>query len=304
MPNDSMLAAQAALQSGTNSLATATTNRATRKWNEKMYAKQREDSLADWTRQNEYNSPQAQMKRLQEGGLNPNLVYGNGADATAGPVRSTDVKSWNPSAPQINIPAMTQAFMGQYDMEMKMAQTDNLRTQNTVLLQEVLLKAAQVIATTTGTENQKFDLALKNELKENSIEVARASLDKIKADTQSTLDENERRAAMQAPNLLTAAENVLNMRSQRASNAAQREEIAARIVNLKKDTRLKELDIALKEQGIQPSDAAWLRMLTQLVNGNSNLLEKVNERLPGKAIPQDKRFPGQDPLRDILDLFR
>lgn len=31
-----------------------------------------------WNRQNEYNTPSAQMERLQAAGLNPNLVYGNG----------------------------------------------------------------------------------------------------------------------------------------------------------------------------------------------------------------------------------
>lgn len=43
-----------------------------------MYARQRADSLADWQRTNEYNSPEAQMRRLKQAGLNPNLVYGDG----------------------------------------------------------------------------------------------------------------------------------------------------------------------------------------------------------------------------------
>lgn len=34
--------------------------------------------LAMWNKQNEYNSPEAQMLRLQQAGLNPNLVYGTG----------------------------------------------------------------------------------------------------------------------------------------------------------------------------------------------------------------------------------
>jgi hypothetical protein len=46
-----------------------------------MYNRQRQDSLSDWNMQNEYNSPEAQMRRLKEGGLNPNLVYGQGAVA-------------------------------------------------------------------------------------------------------------------------------------------------------------------------------------------------------------------------------
>ena len=34
--------------------------------------------LEMWQRMNEYNAPSAQMSRLQEAGLNPNLVYGTG----------------------------------------------------------------------------------------------------------------------------------------------------------------------------------------------------------------------------------
>lgn len=37
-----------------------------------------EQQVAMWNRQNEYNSPSAQMSRLKDAGLNPHLVYGNG----------------------------------------------------------------------------------------------------------------------------------------------------------------------------------------------------------------------------------
>lgn len=46
-----------------------------------------------WNMQNEYNHPRQQMQRLQEAGLNPNLVYGggvSGASGQAGPVGRPD----------------------------------------------------------------------------------------------------------------------------------------------------------------------------------------------------------------------
>ena len=77
------------INTAANVIAQSSTNRKTREWNEKMYAMQRQDALADWRMQNEYNHPSAQMARLREAGLNPNLVYGKGADATmAAPIRS------------------------------------------------------------------------------------------------------------------------------------------------------------------------------------------------------------------------
>ena len=37
-----------------------------------------------WKMQNEYNSPKAQMQRLQEAGLNPNLIYGDSVSGATG----------------------------------------------------------------------------------------------------------------------------------------------------------------------------------------------------------------------------
>lgn len=39
-------------------------------------------ALQNWQMENAYNSPANQMKRLQEAGLNPNLIYGNGTTST------------------------------------------------------------------------------------------------------------------------------------------------------------------------------------------------------------------------------
>lgn len=36
---------------------------------------------AQWNKQNEYNSPEAQMDRYRQAGLNPNLIYGNGVSS-------------------------------------------------------------------------------------------------------------------------------------------------------------------------------------------------------------------------------
>lgn len=55
------------------------TNRANRELAE--YAYQRD--LEMWNRQNEYNTPSAQMQRFKEAGLNPNLIYGQGTPGNA-----------------------------------------------------------------------------------------------------------------------------------------------------------------------------------------------------------------------------
>ena len=53
----------------------------------RRFAKQQADTawqreLEQWHRANEYNSPKAQMARLKAAGLNPNMVYGTGTQAS------------------------------------------------------------------------------------------------------------------------------------------------------------------------------------------------------------------------------
>lgn len=45
--------------------------------NSRVARLQNEFNIDMWNRTNEYNSPQAQMQRLSEAGLNPNLIYGS-----------------------------------------------------------------------------------------------------------------------------------------------------------------------------------------------------------------------------------
>lgn len=78
--------------------------------------------------QNEYNSPSSQMQRLQEAGLNPNLVYGSAAPAG---------QSGNASAPSgvanagasFNTPDIVAAALHAQQMETSEAQANSLNAQ-------------------------------------------------------------------------------------------------------------------------------------------------------------------------------
>ena len=47
-------------------------------YNKKAASKQNDYQWSFWNANNDYNSPASVMQRLEEAGLNPNLVYGNG----------------------------------------------------------------------------------------------------------------------------------------------------------------------------------------------------------------------------------
>ena len=76
-----------------NNQAIDATNQANIAYANQAYTRSRKDSLEDWNRQNEYNSPEAQMRRFKAAGLNPNLIYGQ--TNTAAPVRSAEYKTPN-----------------------------------------------------------------------------------------------------------------------------------------------------------------------------------------------------------------
>lgn len=126
-------------------------NRQNFKRSMQMYNVQRQDALADWNMQNQYNSPEAQMRRLREAGLNPNLVYGNGADATS----SSMPRQSNIAPAQVDLSQIGGAVnnymniaQAQQDMVFKNQQVDNLKEQNELLKVTKMLKQNQIITET------------------------------------------------------------------------------------------------------------------------------------------------------------
>lgn len=304
MPDPTLIAAAASgIQNmGTqlfNAGMTGIMNRKARKWQEKMYARQREDALSDWMMQNEYNHPSSQMARLREANLNPNLVYGNGVTTEGGNIRSSDTGSWKPDTPRFDPSVASDSLMNYMDTQVKQAQIDNLRTANTVQLEDAALKRAQTANTNVNTANtaqttarSKFDLELASDLRETSVEAAKASLKKTQADTKFTLDQNERAQALQANTLQQGLENILTSRMNRAVSAEQKKHIQAQIDSVKKDIELKQLDINLKKSGVQPGDALWQRVMAQYLSGNKRLLNKiVPEKFPGEKRKWPKFVP-------------
>lgn len=233
-----------------------------------MYERQKRDNIEFWNMQNAYNSPAAQMKRFQEANLNPHLIYGQGNSGNASPVTTPDVQS-----PQFRSPEWGNAISGGgltlmnaiYDLDIKAAQIDNLETQNTVLLQEELYKRAQIKATMTAEERARFDLELESELRPISLEARKTALHKTKTDIDLSINEDTRRAALNASNVQEAAERIASMREQRANTRAERERIRETIQSLKRDNVLKDLDIELRKQGINPNDPMWARIVGRIL---------------------------------------
>lgn len=105
-------------------------NRLAREHAEKMYNQQKADNLEFWNLQNQYNSPEEQMRRLRQAGLNPNLVYGNGQVAN----QAESMKAPNAMQPNIapfrmDLSSIGDAINTYNNLQTSALQRDNLRSQ-------------------------------------------------------------------------------------------------------------------------------------------------------------------------------
>lgn len=138
----SLIAGGAALAGqGINAVSQGSMNRATRRWNEQQYEKQKQDNLDFWNLQNSYNSLQQQMARLSAAGLNPNLVYGNGsvANSTSAP-NVPSAMPYRPEAPSFNLP---QIFDSYFNVQSRQQQLSNEKQIGNNLALDALIKTEE-----------------------------------------------------------------------------------------------------------------------------------------------------------------
>lgn len=259
----------AILGQGANTWSTGRMNKKSRKWSEKMYDRQTADNIRFWDMQNKYNSPQEVMKRLQEAGLNPNLVYGNGNSVAQAP----NLQGADTPRPEFNAPTFDTGVLSQFfDVEQKQAQTDNLKAQTTVQQELAVLRAVE----TAGKAHENVSKNIKAQLDQNlfdvSMEVAKERLRKLKADTQYTLDSNERAQLLIKPQLQNAIEDILTKRLGREVSSQQ-------LRNLGLDFQVKQLDARLAKMGIRANDPFYAKAVGQIIG-------LILSKLDGKENPK------------------
>lgn len=94
-----------------------------------------------WSKVNKYNHPLAQMQRLKEAGLNPNLIYGSSPGSAVGNAQSiASGKQLQAEAPQYQFSNPMTPFM---DTRVKQAQTNNLKTQSNLNTANAIKSIAQ-----------------------------------------------------------------------------------------------------------------------------------------------------------------
>lgn len=241
-------------------------NRKNRKFAVERYNVERDNAKKDWDMQNTYNSPQQQMARLQQAGLNPNMVYGNGSAVNQAPEpNQSHTAPYRGEAPQVDLSAPVQGY---FDTQMQQVQLSNQAKQGTLLDAEYALKEAQKlnIEAETLTKNHNNDYLFGSS--ESRVALIKAQLARANA---GVIQDNWR----------------LNTYNPLQADAVRRDNANRTLKgsNLQADTRSKTLMANLQEAGISPNDPAWMRMITQFIQGDKKIptpkefKDMVNKRL-------------------------
>lgn len=277
IPIPLLVAGASLLGEGINAVSQGSQNRKDRAFAREQYDTQRRDALADWAMQNEYNSPASQMERLKAAGLNPNLVYGSGVNQVSQQVRSSNAAVPQGTAVKFN-PGST--LSDYQDAQVRQAQVDNLKVQNTVLLEEQKLKAAQTISTLAGVDLKQFEFDFKTQNRNVMLADAIYRMRKLfneanlfgeKVTTEQQMrtpmvEATKSRGQLTEQQIVESRQRVLNMVVQQTKTKAELDEVLQKIENLKRSGQLQELELKLRRMGVSWNDPAWQRKLIMLLN--------------------------------------
>lgn len=106
-----------------NNHAARKENERNREYNLKLAQMQNQWNVEQWQRENDYNTPMAQIQRLKEAGINPDMVYGGGIANTS--TSSPQMTAGAPSSPTplVGMPNAVDSYL---DSQLKQAQIDNI----------------------------------------------------------------------------------------------------------------------------------------------------------------------------------
>lgn len=155
---------------------------AKKSWERSSYSQDKafQHDIDMWNRQNEYNTPLAQMERYEAAGLNKNLIYSNGNPGNA------------TSAPSMHMAEAPKANSNlNFDKMMPFFQMRNLESQNALINAQTV--AAQADAENKGLLNIRYGI-------ENEYLPARlqAEVDKIREETKNIPYSNPVKSAVKS----------------------------------------------------------------------------------------------------------
>lgn len=230
-------------------------------FNKQMAEYQNQQNLAFWQMQNNYNTPARQVQRLQEAGLNPALIYGNGSTSTGNATSAIDAAKVN-AAPangmdwgDLGAADAAKAFISgqQMSLQNKLAQSqvDLQKAQEQEHLQKALESAARTANLNADTGNKLWQYNYNSDVEQ----LLKDQLATNVAFTKKNIQGVDSKIALNGSQISKIGEEINLIRSQVGVNYAQAanlrqsiEESAARIALMATNAAGNELDNRFKNE--------------------------------------------------------
>lgn len=210
--------------------AQANENALNRSYNLQLAQMQNHWNQAQWNLENAYNSPSAQMERMRQAGLNPDMIYGGGVSGNLS-ASSPTMTSGAPSSPMDWSALSSKKSLGQVALEA--AQLDNIQAQTDKV-------KAETVGQHYTNEALASDAKYRDAINEGEIAVKYATIrgidSNIAKDNQDMAESRQRTV-----NLQKECENIV----------LKGKEIRASISNLDAATASRKLEDALRTAEVQ-----------------------------------------------------
>lgn len=202
-------------------------------------------------RQNLYNSPEQQMGRFAQAGLNPNLIYGSGSGSAG---NQSGIAQYN--APRVDMhytPFQLPEMLSQYqEFQMRKAQIDNVNASTEEKRTNVANAVLSRLLTQVNTSRKQFDLDQLKQLAPYNRNIVEQRSNLSNTNWNLALEKLKQQQGM---NPLLMAEKVNKIDMQRSE--AQKKEADALYAQLKAQM--------FKDYKMTPSDNVVLRMLVNAI---------------------------------------
>lgn len=246
-----------------------------RAWSEMMDERQWNRNLEQWHRQNEYNSPAAQMERFREAGLNPAFMYGKGSAGSglAGAVPTTD-----PKKPDFPVPQVANfQDIGNQMVNSRLAQSraEEVRSQN---IERFVRTAGQRIS------NKFQKLALQSQL--DGIKIQN---DQRSQDMWFQREENYRRNIANSQSIKESLTKILSMEKSMQRDDAEIKKINALINQINVSAAVDAEELRLRKRNMSFRDSILMRNVGTVIDylmdpaGREDVATKVNNLLKWAA---------------------
>lgn len=223
-----------------NREAASDLNNRSESFTREMYNQQRNDALTDRDYANEYNSPEQQMQRYREAGLNPNLIYGNATNNASSVVRSSSGNSPNYTVPRYeNVVGQAMASM-------------------VGLLQNL------------SSANKSYADAEKNKSLKNLLDIDTNYRDSYHHVNLTKLGHQADVLGHQSDYLNTVKGMRVDLIAQQLANSQKDYNIKSQMLqNLKNTGDLQKLDLYLKSNGLDGNDPYYIKSILKfLITGS------------------------------------